>query len=283
MGHTQLTRVDETNLEQAKAWDGDEGTTGPGTPSASTPRSPRTTPTSSTRCGSGPPTRCSTSAAAPARPPATPPAARSRASPSGWTCRRGCSTSPAASPRPRVPNAHFLRADAQVHPFEPAAFDVAISRTGAMFFGDQAAAFANIARALRPGGQLALLVWQGRAQRLDARLRHRDGRRANLSPPGRRPGTVRAERPGPGARRPHRGRLHRAALRGPHRTHVVRPGRGRRHRLHRRAAGVDGRGPRRGRPGPRARRPQRDHGAAQHPARRGARLGDVAGHRRTPG
>jgi SAM-dependent methyltransferase len=30
-----------------------------------------------------------------------------------------------------------------------------------MFFADPAAAFANIARALRPGGRLALLVWQG--------------------------------------------------------------------------------------------------------------------------
>jgi SAM-dependent methyltransferase len=37
---------------------------------------------------------------------------------------------------------------------------VAISRTGAMFFGDPVAAFANIARALRPGGRLVLLTWQ---------------------------------------------------------------------------------------------------------------------------
>lgn len=54
----------------------------------------------------------------------------------------------------------FLRTDAQVHPFEPASFDVAVSRTGAMFFADPVAAFANIARALRPGGRLALLTWQ---------------------------------------------------------------------------------------------------------------------------
>jgi hypothetical protein len=33
-----------------------------------------------------------------------------------------------------------------------------------MFFGDPVAAFANIARALRPGGRLALLVWQSFAQ-----------------------------------------------------------------------------------------------------------------------
>jgi SAM-dependent methyltransferase len=54
----------------------------------------------------------------------------------------------------------LVQADAQVYLFDPQAFDVAISRTGAMFFGDPVAAFANVARALRPGGRLALLVWQ---------------------------------------------------------------------------------------------------------------------------
>jgi SAM-dependent methyltransferase len=57
-------------------------------------------------------------------------------------------------------NAAFLRADAQVHPFPDAAFDVVVSRTGASFFGDPAAAFANLARATAPGGRLALLTWQ---------------------------------------------------------------------------------------------------------------------------
>ncbi len=54
----------------------------------------------------------------------------------------------------------FLRADAQTHPFEPGGFDVAVSRHGTMFFDDPGAAFANLARALRPGGRVALLVWQ---------------------------------------------------------------------------------------------------------------------------
>ncbi len=57
-------------------------------------------------------------------------------------------------------NARFEQADAQVHPFRQAWFDVAISRTGAMFFGDLDAAFANIARAVEPGGRLALTTWQ---------------------------------------------------------------------------------------------------------------------------
>ena len=57
-------------------------------------------------------------------------------------------------------NVDFLQADAQIHAFEPATFDVAISRTGAMFFGDRRAAFENIARTLAPGGRLVLVAWQ---------------------------------------------------------------------------------------------------------------------------
>ncbi|MBN6037692.1 class I SAM-dependent methyltransferase [Amycolatopsis sp. 195334CR] len=51
----------------------------------------------------------------------------------------------------------FVQADAQVHPFEPAGFDVALSRFGVMFFADPVAAFANVHRALAPGGRLAFL------------------------------------------------------------------------------------------------------------------------------
>lgn len=57
-------------------------------------------------------------------------------------------------------NVTFEQADAQVHSFPPERFDVAISRFGTMFFGDPVAAFANIGRALRPAGRLAMLVWQ---------------------------------------------------------------------------------------------------------------------------
>ena len=66
----------------------------------------------------------------------------------------------AAAAADGLANVAFVQGDAQVHPFEPGAADVAISRTGAMFFGDPVAAFTNIRRALRPGGRLALLVWQ---------------------------------------------------------------------------------------------------------------------------
>jgi SAM-dependent methyltransferase len=60
-----------------------------------------------------------------------------------------------------ITNAAFAQADAQIHPFGPGSFDVAISRTGTMFFGDPTTAFTNIAQALRPGGRLVVLVWQG--------------------------------------------------------------------------------------------------------------------------
>jgi SAM-dependent methyltransferase len=60
-----------------------------------------------------------------------------------------------------VANATFVQGDAQVHPFEPEAADVAISDTGCMFFGDPIAAFSNIGRGLRPGGRLALMAWRG--------------------------------------------------------------------------------------------------------------------------
>jgi SAM-dependent methyltransferase len=57
-------------------------------------------------------------------------------------------------------NASFEQVDAQIHPFRREAFDLAISRTGAMFFGDLAAAFGNIGRAMVPGGRLVLVTWQ---------------------------------------------------------------------------------------------------------------------------
>ena len=59
-------------------------------------------------------------------------------------------------------NVTFERADAQVHRFPPERFDLAISRFGTMFFEDPVAAFANIRRALRPAGRLAMMVWQAR-------------------------------------------------------------------------------------------------------------------------
>lgn len=60
-------------------------------------------------------------------------------------------------------NATFEQADAQVHPIDDARFDIVIGNTSAMFFGDKPAAFANLARALRPDGRLCLTSWQAPA------------------------------------------------------------------------------------------------------------------------
>jgi SAM-dependent methyltransferase len=60
----------------------------------------------------------------------------------------------------QLTNVRFEQLDAQIHPFQPAAFDLVLSRTGVMFFGDPVAAFTNIGRALGPGGRMALLAWQ---------------------------------------------------------------------------------------------------------------------------
>lgn len=57
-------------------------------------------------------------------------------------------------------NVAFEESDAQVHDFAPGSFDVAISRFGCMFFEDPVAAYANIGRAVRSGGRLAMLSWQ---------------------------------------------------------------------------------------------------------------------------
>ncbi|MFD5056521.1 class I SAM-dependent methyltransferase [Streptomyces tendae] len=56
-----------------------------------------------------------------------------------------------------VANAAYECADAQVHPFPAEGYDVVVSRGGVMFFADHAAAFRNLARALRPGGRLAFV------------------------------------------------------------------------------------------------------------------------------
>ena len=55
----------------------------------------------------------------------------------------------------------FQQADAQVQDFGAHSFDVIASRTGTMFFTDMAMAFANLAKATRPGGRLVMLVWRG--------------------------------------------------------------------------------------------------------------------------
>jgi SAM-dependent methyltransferase len=56
--------------------------------------------------------------------------------------------------------ASFIRADAQSHAFEAAAFDAIMSRFGVMFFADPMQAFANLRRATKEGGELRFVAWR---------------------------------------------------------------------------------------------------------------------------
>jgi SAM-dependent methyltransferase len=58
----------------------------------------------------------------------------------------------------------FQAADAQTSDFGGERFDAAFSRFGVMFFSDPAAAFANILKALRPGGRIAFVCWRPPAE-----------------------------------------------------------------------------------------------------------------------
>ena len=59
-----------------------------------------------------------------------------------------------------APNARFGVADAADYPFPPAHFDALISRFGVMFFPEPAKAFANLRKAVKPGGRIAFVCWQ---------------------------------------------------------------------------------------------------------------------------
>ena len=59
--------------------------------------------------------------------------------------------------------ATFIRADAQEHAFETAAFEAIMSRFGVMFFDDPVRAFTNLRRAAADGGALRLIVWRSPA------------------------------------------------------------------------------------------------------------------------
>jgi SAM-dependent methyltransferase len=55
-------------------------------------------------------------------------------------------------------------ADAQTYAFEPASFDMIISRFGVMFFDDPVQAFANLRHATADGGEMRLIVWRSAAE-----------------------------------------------------------------------------------------------------------------------
>ena len=63
-------------------------------------------------------------------------------------------------------NVTFVLGDAAIYPFAEGSFDKLISRLGAMFFHDPAAAFARLGPTLGSGGRVALGVWRGPRENL---------------------------------------------------------------------------------------------------------------------
>lgn len=64
----------------------------------------------------------------------------------------------------QLTNVTFHHGDAQTHDLGMRRFDSIVSRFGVMFFSDPAAAFANLAGALRPSGRLVFSCWQDLAR-----------------------------------------------------------------------------------------------------------------------
>jgi SAM-dependent methyltransferase len=54
----------------------------------------------------------------------------------------------------------FVLADATVYPFDPASFDLLVSRFGVMFFAEPVLSFANLRRALVPSGRVVFACWR---------------------------------------------------------------------------------------------------------------------------
>ncbi len=63
-----------------------------------------------------------------------------------------------ARARTTAANVVYVEGDAQIHALPT--IDAVFSRFGVMFFADPVAAFANLHRALRPGGRLAFVCWR---------------------------------------------------------------------------------------------------------------------------
>jgi SAM-dependent methyltransferase len=157
------TTVDPRNLDQARAWDGSEGefwaaeaerfersAAAYDQPILEAAQLTEDADVLDVGCGSGATTR-----------------AAALAAPAGTALgvdlsRRLVEVARKRAAEAGVANARFLQADAQVHPFHPGSMDAVVSRTGAMFFGDPAVAFANLGQALRTGGRLALVAWAER-------------------------------------------------------------------------------------------------------------------------
>lgn len=84
--------------------------------------------------------------------------------------------------------ARFIVADAQRHAFEPATFDLIVSRFGVMFFDDSVRAFANLRRAAQDGAELRFLAWRSPAENAFMTTAERAAGPLLPGVPARRPG-----------------------------------------------------------------------------------------------
>ena len=78
----------------------------------------------------------------------------------------------AEAERRRLPEIEFVEADVESLPFEDASFDLCVTLNSLHCFPDPAAALAEMARVLRPGGELrGTTVVNGAGRRQDAAIR----------------------------------------------------------------------------------------------------------------
>jgi SAM-dependent methyltransferase len=88
-----------------------------------------------------------------------------RVGPGGHVLGADVSSQSVARARQRIAeagsrHAEVIVADVSCHAFAPNTFDLVFSRFGVMFFSDPQAAFANVRRAMKPGGRVALAVFR---------------------------------------------------------------------------------------------------------------------------
>jgi ubiquinone/menaquinone biosynthesis C-methylase UbiE len=86
-----------------------------------------------------------------------------RIAPSGFVFGVDISVPMLSRARPLAPKnlpLDFVLADATVYPFDPASFDLLVSRFGVMFFAEPVVSFANLRKALRPSGRVAFACWR---------------------------------------------------------------------------------------------------------------------------
>jgi SAM-dependent methyltransferase len=62
--------------------------------------------------------------------------------------------------RASLANVKLVMGDIQTHEFDPASFDLLVSRFGVMFFDEPVAAFHNLRQSTRPGGRLCFVCWR---------------------------------------------------------------------------------------------------------------------------